>query len=182
MSIPSRQAVASVAIRTVAVGAMSAGAAGLVVQRVVVQRSEARATAAILRPLIGSAQTIGTAVILPVGSGDQLTWVGFAVTTGCTVALLGVPFLLVAAALVAAGRASVPRALRALGFAGAALLAGNLTRLVLLGLGVRWLGFPEGFDRLHVVLGATASTAGLALGILGFVRTLLGHRTLEQTA
>ncbi|MEU5552941.1 MULTISPECIES: hypothetical protein [unclassified Micromonospora] len=108
---------------------------------------------------IGLADTdsIGAAVIFPL---DQ-RWVGFLVSTGCSVALLLIPPFVLAALLVGFRRVTLTRGLVAVALAVGLLVVVNQMRLAAVVASMRLWGFEVGYQRSHVLIGSAISTVGL---------------------
>jgi exosortase/archaeosortase family protein len=161
-------------------GLAAAGAAvavALVAAQAQIRQGEAIGCAFLLRLLdVAPARSLGTAVTFPA----QGRYVGFTVAAGCTAALLIVPFVLVAAVLLLAGRVRPGRAVATV--AAFAVVVGlvNQLRLVVIALAMRAWGYPEGFDRSHVLLGTIVSTLGVAGGLLLFVRMVVPRQEARR--
>jgi hypothetical protein len=151
----------------------------LLVGQAQVRRFEAAASARLVGSLgIVSAHALGTAVVFHLGSG----FFGYVLTPGCTVAFLISPFFfLLAAALVAAPRIAVRRALMTLAIISVLLFVVNQLRLVVFAASMRAWGFKTGYERSHVFLGTIASTLGLVAALLLFLAVLSGGRRPRPT-
>jgi exosortase/archaeosortase family protein len=125
---------------------------------------------------IGLAETtsIGAAVIFPL----EQRWVGFLVSTGCSVALLLVPPFVLAALLVGFRRVTLTRALVAVALAIGLLVVVNQIRLAAVVASMQLWGFEVGYQRSHVLIGSAISTVGLiAVAIVFFLLVGRGSRT-----
>jgi|SRR5579884_900986 len=132
--------------------------------------TEAAVSAWVIRLLrVRPAHSLGPNVIFPLGH----RWVGFALTLSCSSALLIVPFVVIAAVLLAFQRVPRARALVALAVASAILFAVNQLRLVVIAASMLWWGFVTGYQRSHVLLGTALSTIGVIVGIIIFVWMLV---------
>ncbi|ASW54797.1 hypothetical protein [Plantactinospora sp. KBS50] len=100
---------------------------------------------------------VGAAVIFPLDH----RWVGFLVSTGCSVALLLVPPFVLAGLLVGFRRITVPRAVIAVALAVGLLVVVNQIRLTAVVLSMQIWGFEVGYERSHVLIGSVISTIGL---------------------
>lgn len=99
----------------------------------------------------------------------------------CSVVLLLIPFLLVAAAMLASGRASVLRTLPAVVVGTAALLLVNTIRSVLIA-HLTLEGGLDGFGWAHTVYGSAIVLVGLILVIVAFVAVMaIGRRGRRHT-
>lgn len=159
------------------VGLAAAGAAVIVlllVSQEQVRRGEALACGVLLRLLrIAPADSLGTAVTFPARG----RYAGFTVAAGCTAALLIVPFILVAAVLLLAGRVRPGRAVATVATFSVVIFLINQLRLLVIGGAMRAWGYPAGFDRSHVLLGTIVSTIGVAGGLLLFLRMVVPRQT-----
>ncbi len=167
----------------VAVGARRSGpanpgwaAAGLVVAVALlvgqeqVRRLEALACASLLRLLrIDGVDSLADVVTFPA----QGRYVGFTVAAGCTAALLIVPFIVVAAILLVAGRVSLRRAGATVAVFATVIAMVNQVRLLVIAIAMRSWGYPDGFERSHVLMGSFVSTVGVAGGLLLFLRMVV---------
>ncbi|WP_434740499.1 hypothetical protein [Micromonospora sp. SH-82] len=108
---------------------------------------------------VGLADTtsVGAAVTFPL---DQ-RWVGFLVSTGCSVAMLLIPPFVLASLLVGFRRLTLPRAAIAVSLAVALLVAVNQVRLAAVVAAMQLWGFELGYQRSHVLIGSAISTVGL---------------------
>ena len=135
-----------------------------------IRRLESLGCASLLRLLhIAPAQSIGTAVTFPARG----RYVGFTVAPGCTAALLIVPFIVVAAVLLLAGRVRRGRAVSTVAVFAAVVATVNQLRLLVIAQAMRSWGYPAGFDRSHVLMGSFVSTIGVAGGLLLFLRMVV---------
>jgi len=142
-----------------------------------VRRAEAIASAGLLTLLrIAPADSIGTAVTFPARG----RYVGFTVAPGCTAALLIVPFLVVAGVLLLAGRVPPTRAAATVAVFAAVVAIVNQLRLMVIAVSMRAWGYPEGFDRSHVLLGSFVSTIGVAGGLLLFLRMVVPRQRTRR--
>ncbi|UGS24967.1 archaeosortase/exosortase family protein [Microbacterium resistens] len=140
------------------------------------QRFEARIAEMAIAAVLDTGTRIdadGTSVLVGLGGHRA-----FALHIGiaCSVVLLIVPFLLVAAAMLASGRASVWRAIPAVVLGAALLLAVNAARLVLIAHLTMQDGL-DGFGWAHTVYGSAVVLVGLILVILAFLAVMaIGRR------
>jgi exosortase/archaeosortase family protein len=142
-----------------------------------VRRAEAVSCAFLLDLLrIAPADSIGTAVTFPA----QGRYVGFTVAPGCTAALLIVPFVLLAGVLLLARRVAPSRAIATVAVFAAVVALINQLRLIVIAVSMRGWGYPEGFERSHVLLGSVVSTIGVAGGLLLFLRMVIPRRARED--
>ena len=134
------------------------------------RRGEALISATIVRFLrIFPADSLGTAIVFPA----EGRYVGFTVSPSCTAALLIVPFALLTALLLLAGRVQPRRAGATVALFAVVLILVNQLRLLVITLSVRGWGFETGFARSHVLLGTVVSTVGVAGGLLLFLRMVV---------
>lgn len=134
------------------------------------RRFEALGSASLLSLLqVGAAQSFGTVVMFP----SEGLYVGFNVATGCTAALLIVPFLVLAGVLLLAGRVAPGRAVATVAVFAAVVLVINQLRLLVIAVALRAWGYPEGFERSHILMGSFVSTVGVAGGLLLFLRMVV---------
>jgi hypothetical protein len=115
------------------------------------------------------AESLGNSVVFPLGG----RWVGYSLTTGCTVALLVSPFFFLLAAVMLAGpRISIGRALFTLVTICVLLVTVNQLRMLAVAGSMRIWGFKTGYERGHVLLGTVVSTVGLVGALLVFLLVL----------
>lgn len=153
-----------------------AAAVLLVVGQEHFRRFEALTSATVLSLLrVGAADSFGTAVIFPANG----LHVGFNVAAGCTAALLIVPFLLVAGVLLLAGRVPPQRAIATVAVFASVVVVINQIRLLVIAVALRSWGYPEGFERSHILMGSFVSTIGVAGGLLLFLRMVVPRRRID---
>ncbi|MFY1615789.1 hypothetical protein [Micromonospora sp. WMMD736] len=114
---------------------------------------------------LAHARSIGAAVIFPL---DE-RWVGFMVSSGCSVAMLLIPPIVLASTLVGFRRISMTRGLNALGIATLLLITVNQVRLAAVVVSMQTWGFRLGYERSHVLIGSVITTAGLIAVAILFV-------------
>lgn len=129
------------------------------------------------RPLVGllvrsgGSRAVGDVIFFGLGTNGA---VGLRITTGCTTAVLLVPFLLVMAAIAAKSTAPVTRVLTATIVGSAMLIAVNLIRLA----GIAWAtarwGLTQGFEVSHFLVGSIFAIVGFAGALVLSVRLLVG--------
>ncbi|MFF3855576.1 hypothetical protein [Micromonospora sp. NPDC002575] len=123
---------------------------------------------------MADATSIGAAVTFPLGH----RWVGFTVTTGCSVALLLIPPFAVAGFLVAFRRVGLGRAVLSVATAVGLLAAVNQVRFGAVVAAMQAWGFEAGYQRSHVLIGSAITMLGLiAVAILFAVLVGRGGRT-----
>ncbi|WP_329108800.1 hypothetical protein OG792_09195 [Micromonospora sp. NBC_01699] len=121
---------------------------------------------------LADARSIGSAVVFPLDH----RLVGFGVTAGCSVALLLVPPLVMAAFFLGIRRVSLLRATVSSALAIVLLVLVNQVRLAAVVGSMRIWGFQTGYERSHVLIGSAITTGGLiVIGVL-FVVVLTGGR------
>lgn len=119
------------------------------------------------------AQSLGNSVVFPLGG----RWVGYSLTTGCTVALLISPFFFLLAAVMLAGpRITIGRAMFTLLTICTLLVVVNQLRMLAVAGAMRAWGFQTGYERGHVLLGTVVSTLGLVGALLIFLVVLTRGR------
>ncbi|WKU03374.1 hypothetical protein [Micromonospora sp. HUAS LYJ1] len=108
---------------------------------------------------VGLADTtsVGAAVTFPL----HRQWVGFLVSTGCSVSMLLIPPCFLASLLVGFRRLTLSRAAITVGLAVTMLTAVNQIRLAAVVAAMRMWGFEVGYQRAHVLIGSAISTLGL---------------------
>lgn len=123
---------------------------------------------------VGLADTssIGAAVVFPL---DQ-RWVGFMVTTGCSVAVLLIPPFVLAALLVGFRRLNLTRALFSVLAAVVLLVTINQVRLGAVVAAMQAWGFEEGYQRSHVLIGSAITMIGLIVITILFA-IMVGRNT-----
>jgi len=84
-----------------------------------------------------------------------------------------VPFALLTALLLLAGRVQPGRAGATVALFAVVLILVNQLRLLVIILSVRGWGFETGFARSHVLLGTVVSTVGVVGGLLLFLRMVV---------
>ncbi|MER7455958.1 hypothetical protein [Micromonospora sp. NPDC126480] len=109
--------------------------------------------------MLGVAETssIGAAVVFPL----EQRWVGFVVSTGCSVAVLLIPPVVLASLFVAFGRLRPLRAVLSVGAALVLLVVINQARLAAVVVSMQTWGFEEGYRRSHVLIGSAITMVGL---------------------
>lgn len=119
----------------------------------------------------------GTSLLVGIGGTRAFT---LRVGIACSVVLILVPFLLVAAAMLASGRASAMRALPAVVIGAAALVAVNMARLVLIAFVTMKDGL-DGFGWAHTVYGSAVALIGLTLVTAAFIGVMaIGRRRSRE--
>lgn len=134
-----------------------------------IRLGEATASRHLLALLGIPTRQIGTTVVVGTGSGPA----GFTVSSGCSSALLLLPFALLAGALVASGRVRARTGGVALLGAALALPLINQVRFAVIGASIGRWGFDRGYAPAHVIAGTIVSTVGLAAALAAFVRCCL---------
>ncbi|SCF11526.1 hypothetical protein [Micromonospora chokoriensis] len=114
---------------------------------------------------LADTKSIGAAVIFPL---DQ-RWVGFMVSSGCSVAMLLIPPIVLASTLIGFRRITVSRGLNALAMAVVLLVTVNQLRLAAVVVSMQTWGFRLGYERSHVLIGSVITTAGLIAVTILFV-------------
>ncbi|MDG4810499.1 hypothetical protein O7634_27410 [Micromonospora sp. WMMD1120] len=114
---------------------------------------------------LADTKSIGAAVIFPL---DE-RWVGFMVSSGCSVALLLIPPIVLASTLIGFRRISMSRGLNALALAVVLLVTVNQIRLAAVVVSMQTWGFQLGYERSHVLIGSVITTAGLIAVTILFV-------------
>ncbi|MFI6132808.1 hypothetical protein [Micromonospora sp. NPDC051141] len=128
---------------------------------------------------LADATSIGAAVTFPL---DE-RWVGFMVSSGCSVAMLLIPPIVLASTLVGFRRISLPRGITALALAVALLVVVNQLRLAAVVISMQTWGFRLGYERSHVLIGSVITTAGLiAVTILFLVLVSRSRRARRAVA
>ncbi|MEU6078405.1 hypothetical protein [Micromonospora sp. NPDC047074] len=124
---------------------------------------------------LADTNSVGAAVVFRL---DE-RWVGFLVSTGCSVAMLLIPPFVLAALLVGFRRVTFPRAVTAVALAVALLVTINQLRFASVVLAMRTWGFEVGYQRSHVLIGSAISTLGLIAVAILFLM-LVGRRTVRR--
>lgn len=115
----------------------------------------------------------GTSLLVGLGGTRAFT---LQIGIACSVVLILVPFLLVAAAMLASGRASVLRTIPAVIVGTAALFVVNLVRMVLIARLTMDDGL-DGFGWAHTVYGSAIVLVGLIVVIVVFIAVMsIGRR------
>lgn len=114
---------------------------------------------------LADTRSIGAAVIFPL---DE-RWVGFMVSSGCSVAMLLIPPIVLASTLVGFRRISMARGLNALALAIVLLVSVNQIRLAAVVVSMQTWGFRLGYERSHVLIGSVITTVGLIAVTILFV-------------
>ncbi|MET7947169.1 hypothetical protein [Micromonospora sp. NPDC005324] len=114
---------------------------------------------------LADSRSIGAAVIFPL---DE-RWVGFMVSSGCSVAMLLIPPIVLASTLIGFRRISLTRGLNALALAVVLLVTVNQIRLGAVVVSMQTWGFKLGYERSHVLIGSVITTAGLIAVTILFV-------------
>lgn len=147
----------------------------------IAQRFEARIAAAAIRVALDTGTRItldGTSVLVGIGGTRAFT---LTLGIACSVVLILVPFLLVAAGMLASGRASVWRTLPAVIVGATVLLLVNAVRTVLIAR-LTMDGGLDGFGWAHTVYGSAIALAGLVFVIVTFVAVMsIGRRNRRRT-
>lgn len=117
---------------------------------------------------VHDAHRVGTAVVFDLDGRA----VGYAITLGCTVAFLLLPFVLGTAVVLTVQRTTALRALAALAAAVAVVAACNQLRLLVILSGIRLLGLERGYSATHVLVGTALSTVGVVAAALLFLHVI----------
>lgn len=133
-----------------------------------VRIGEAMLSAALLRLMGTGADRVGTAILVDTDGARA----GFAIASGCSTALLALPFIAVGALALVTGRVRPGRTLACVAVAvgGAVLL--NQLRFGIVGGAIHLFGFERGYGQSHVLIGTLVSTVGMVAGLAGFVWAL----------
>ncbi|GIG88500.1 hypothetical protein [Plantactinospora endophytica] len=107
-------------------------------------------------------------------------WVGFMVTLGCSVGLLLIPPVALAAFLMFVGRVSVSRATVCCAVTAVLLVAVNQLRLAAVVGSMRLWGFEQGYERSHVLIGSVITTLGVVGSAILFVVLLTRGRAVRN--
>lgn len=148
---------------------------GLFVSLDAAQHFEARIAEVAISAVLDTGTRIGsdgTSVLVGIGGARAFT---LQISIACSVVLLLVPFFLVAAAMLASGRASVWRAVPAVIGGALLLLAVNAARLVLIAHMTMQDGL-DGFGWAHTVYGSAVVLVGLILVIIAFIAIMAAGR------
>lgn len=120
----------------------------------------------------------GTSLLVGLGGARAFT---LQIGIACSVVLILVPFLLVAAAMLASGRASVLRTIPAVIVGTAALFVVNLVRMVLIA-DLTMKDGLEGFGWAHTVYGSAIVLVGLIVVIVVFIAVMsIGRRRARRS-
>jgi exosortase/archaeosortase family protein len=114
---------------------------------------------------LADSRTVGTAVIYQLGH----RWVGFAITGGCSVALLMIPPFILTSVLISLQRVSWVRGVVAVVGSVVLLAFVNQVRLFIIASAMQWWGFKTGYERSHVLIGSGITTIGIALVTIIFL-------------
>ncbi|WP_194822411.1 hypothetical protein [Micromonospora sp. S-DT3-3-22] len=128
---------------------------------------------------VGLADTtsVGAAVTFPLDK----QWVGFLVSTGCSVSMLLIPPFVLASLLVGFRRLTLSRAAITVALAVAMLVTVNQLRLAAVVAAMQMWGFEVGYQRSHVLIGSVISTLGLiAVAIIFLLVVGRSHRPGRQ--
>lgn len=144
-----------------------------------------RLEAGIAEFFIGSILGVGsqlapTGTELTVGAGTQMIFT-LDVSFACSVVLLLIPLMALAAALLASGRASIFRTVPAVLVGAGALLALNACRFLMIAALTHATGL-EGYGWAHTVYGSMLVLIGLAIVLMAFVKVVSGSRKERQSA
>ena len=136
---------------------------------------EAHVFAQAIPALLGASAVLGDHATLTVGAGGPTL---FSMTVGlaCSIVLLLVPYLLIAAALLSAGRISVLRALAAVAVGALLLEAVNTVRVVVIAALTLDDGV-NGFGWGHTLIGSVIVLTGLLLATIGMLWIAARGRT-----
>lgn len=127
---------------------------------------------------LGNAHALGPSVFFQ----QNHHWIGYAVTTGCTAALLIAPFFFIGAGLLFFRRLNVGNTLAAVAIVGVLIWVINQLRLLIIGASMHFWGFRTGYDRSHILAGGVLSTVGVTIGVVAFLAFLLRERPDLPTA
>lgn len=129
---------------------------------------EAVLSSLLLQAMGAGAERLGTTVIVQSGPGRA----GFTIATGCSTALLAIPFLGVGALAVLTGRFRPRRVLAHLAVAVVGVIVLNQLRFGIVGGAIHVFGYERGYGQSHVLIGTLVSTLGLVGGLTAFGWTL----------
>jgi exosortase/archaeosortase family protein len=142
----------------------------LMIQESTFRDVEAATSAGIIDRLgLENAHSIGSAVVF--GVPDQQ--VGYALTLGCTAALLSLPLFAMTAGLLVVRRIPVRSAILALAAGCTLLFVTNQVRLAAIALGMQAWGAESGYARTHILAGAFVSVIGSLMAVVLYLKVLI---------
>ena len=151
--------------------ALMIGMVALLLSEQLMREGETRLLQETLGFFLGLKSTLspaGTAISIGAGTQAYFTMV---VSTGCSVVLLMIPLVLVAALMLVTGRSTAARIIPTLVVSVGALLALNQLRFVLITVMTRQGGLAA-FEWAHTVIGSVLVLAGLSAIIVFFIRVV----------
>lgn len=117
--------------------------------------------------VLGASAELGPHATITVGAGGPMLY-SMTIGLACSIVLLLVPFLLIAAALLSAGRMSVLRGLASVAVGAVLLEAVNTVRVVVIAAMTLGDGV-SGFGWGHTLVGSVIVLAGLLLATVGML-------------
>ncbi len=151
------------ALRVVAAGVLCGIALSLLIYQYQFRHLEAVAAAHVYR-LFTPVLAASRAPILWFGLGTSTSY-GLMITPDCSSALLIVPLCGLGMLLLIPRRLAVSRVIRALMVAAAVMVAGNLLRIGVIAIAVRFGGLGAGYQLGHLILGSIISIIAIAIGL-----------------
>jgi exosortase/archaeosortase family protein len=151
------------ALRVVAAGVLCGTALSLLIYQYQFRHLEAVAAAHLYR-LFTPVLAASRAPILWFGLGTSASY-GLVITPDCSSALLIVPLCGLGMLLLIPRRLAVSRVIRGLIVAATVMVAGNLLRIGVIAVAVRYGGLGAGYQLGHLILGSIVSIVCIAIGL-----------------
>jgi exosortase/archaeosortase family protein len=170
-------------LRVLAAGVLCGLALSLMIYQYQFRHLEAVVAAHLYR-LFTPVLAASRAPILWFGLGTSAAY-GLVITPDCSSALLIVPLCGLGVLLLIPRRLAISRVVRALLAAAAVMVAGNLLRIGVIAVAVRFGGLGAGYQLGHLILGSIISIVCIAIGLtlltVILVRQGPARRTARQT-
>jgi exosortase/archaeosortase family protein len=167
------------AVRVVVAGLLCGLALSLMIYQYQFRHLEAVVAAHVYRlftPVLAGSR----APILWFGLGTSTAY-GLVITPDCSSALLIVPLCGLGLLLLIPRRLTVSRVIRALMVAAAVMVAGNLLRIGVIAIAVRFGGLGAGYQLGHLILGSIISIICIAIGLTLLTVILVRQRPARRS-
>jgi exosortase/archaeosortase family protein len=168
------------ALRVIAAGVLCGTALSLLIYQYQFRHLEAVVAAHLYR-LFTPVLAASRAPVLWFGLGTTTAY-GLVITPECSSALLIVPLCGLGMLLLIPRRLAVNRVIRGLIVAGAVMVAGNLLRIGVIAIAVRYGGLGAGYQLGHLILGSIVSIVCIGIGLTLLTVILVRRRPVRGQA